>query len=410
MSGSGADPDPLDSFGTRGTRGIRGGRAAKRKREAFLRYQESQGQSRASIPVVHSGGQARPLYTPCTWEPETSTDEEPEVVEFVEHLEAPSGLLTLSRASPETILLKARPKPPSKSASSSSSITWSNPLLRPKSAAPKPSSAIPSVSPRPSSAVPSVPPKRLAVPKVGSSAVPVASPKVVASPKTPPKAVPPPRTPPKAVASPSAPPKAVASPVAPPAVASGSSTVSIRSFQPINQGRLRGVEAFSFNDSGNLQQRFLETIGTVGQEGRVVAVDWHQVTDTWRLNRREASRADQNTGALPRQVVEFYNHVREHLKRQDRLVILSHIERSERNRRFLLESVEHCQLPVDLVLITQNRTGNGGKAAVLQALLGEQNISRACILDDNLQVLSEINEHRGLNTINWLFKRDFSFF
>ena len=159
MSGSGADPDALDSFGTRGTRGIRGGRAAKRKREAFLRYQESQGQSRASIPVVHSGGQARPLYTPCTWEPETSTDEEPEVVEFVEHLEAPSGLLTLSRANPETILLKARPKPPPKSASSSSSITWNNPLLKSKPAAPKPSSAIPSVPPKASSAVPSVPPK-----------------------------------------------------------------------------------------------------------------------------------------------------------------------------------------------------------------------------------------------------------
>ena len=241
--------------------------------------------------------------------------------------------------------------------------------MRPKPAASRPSSAVPSVPPKPSSAVPSVPPKRLAVPKVGSFAV--------ASPRTPPKAVASPKTPPKAVAS-------------------VSSTVSVRSFQPINQERLRGVEAFSCNDSGDLQQQFLGTIGTLGQEGRVIAVDWHQVTDTWRLNRREASRADQNTGALPRQVIEFYSVVREHLKRQDRLVILSHIERSERNRRFLLESVEHCQLPVDLVLITQNRTGNGGKAAVLQALLGEQNISRACILDDNLQVLTEIKESSGL--------------
>ena len=170
MSGSGADPDPLDSFGTRGTRGIRGGRAAKRKREAFLRYQESQGLPRSSIPVVNFGGQARPLYTPCTWEPETSSDEEPEVAEFVEHLEAPSGHLTLSRANPETILLKARPKPPSKSASSSSSITWSNPLLKPKSEASKPSSAVPSVPPKPSSAIPSVPPK-------ASSAVPSVPPK-----------------------------------------------------------------------------------------------------------------------------------------------------------------------------------------------------------------------------------------
>ena len=177
---------------------------------------------------------------------------------------------------------------------------------------------------------------------------------------------------------------------------SSSSTASVRTFHPINQERLRGVEAFSFSDSGDLQQRSLGTIGTLGQESRVIAVDWHQVTDTWRLNRREAARADQNTASLPRQVLEFYRVVREHLKRQDRLVILSHIERSEGNRRFLLESVEHCQLPVDLVLITQYRTGNGGKAAVLQALLGEQNISRACILDDNLQVLTEVKESSGL--------------
>ena len=60
---------------------------------------------------------------------------------------------------------------------------------------------------------------------------------------------------------------------------------------------MRGVEAFSFNDRGEIRQRFLETIGTLGQEGRVIAIDWHQVSDTWRLNRREAARADQHTGA-----------------------------------------------------------------------------------------------------------------
>ena len=62
MSG-GADPDPLGSFetgyGSRGTRGIRGGKSAKRKREAYLKWQESEGQDRASIPIGHTGGQAR---------------------------------------------------------------------------------------------------------------------------------------------------------------------------------------------------------------------------------------------------------------------------------------------------------------------------------------------------------------
>ena len=59
-------------YGSRGTRGIRGGKAAKRKREAYLNWQESQGQSRASTPIVHAGGQSRPLYTSPFWHPEES--------------------------------------------------------------------------------------------------------------------------------------------------------------------------------------------------------------------------------------------------------------------------------------------------------------------------------------------------
>ena len=158
-----------------------------------------------------------------------------------------------------------------------------------------------------------------------------------------------------------------------------------------------GVEPWEFDgDSGILRERRLNTIGVVAQDARVVAVDWHQVTDTWRLNRREASRADEETADLPKQVLEFYSVVRSYLRPQDKLVILSHIERSERNKRFLLRAVNHCQLPVDLVLITQNRVGNGGESAVLQALLGYQSISRACLLDDNIQVLSELVSFSGL--------------
>ena len=75
-----------------------------------------------TVGIVHAGGLARPLYTPCTWEPESTTDEES--VEFVDpeglqqnlvdivDLEAPAPLLPLSRPTPETVLLKARPKGP----------------------------------------------------------------------------------------------------------------------------------------------------------------------------------------------------------------------------------------------------------------------------------------------------------
>ena len=40
--------------------------------------------------------------------------------------------------------------------------------------------------------------------------------------------------------------------------------------------------------------------------------------------------------------------------------------------------------------------GNGGKSAVLQTLLGYQSISRACLLDDNIQVLCELVSFSGL--------------
>ena len=39
----------------RPARGIRGGKAARRKREAYLRYQEAQGFDRRSVGVVHAG-------------------------------------------------------------------------------------------------------------------------------------------------------------------------------------------------------------------------------------------------------------------------------------------------------------------------------------------------------------------
>ena len=80
MSGRSRSPPPERR------RGIRGGAAARRKREAYLRHQEALGFDRRTVGIVHAGGLARPLYTPCTWEPESTTDEES--VEFVN----PEGL------------------------------------------------------------------------------------------------------------------------------------------------------------------------------------------------------------------------------------------------------------------------------------------------------------------------------
>ena len=63
-------------------RGIRGGAAARRRREAYI---ANSGGDRATVPIVHAGGQRRPLGTSRFWEPSASeaSGEETDEVEFV---------------------------------------------------------------------------------------------------------------------------------------------------------------------------------------------------------------------------------------------------------------------------------------------------------------------------------------
>ena len=148
MSGapSGSSGDPRREFeanwGERGTRGIRGGKAARRKRDAFRRYEsERLGIPIDQVAVVHQGGQSRPLYTSPYWIPDQS---DPEVVssdEAVEAVEAPeSDRVTsvvdltqlgfygrLSQATPEVQRLVPRSK-----LFSQVRVSPYNPLLRPR--------------------------------------------------------------------------------------------------------------------------------------------------------------------------------------------------------------------------------------------------------------------------------------
>ncbi len=122
-------------------RGIRAGKSARRKREAYLRYQEGQGYS---VPVL----QSRPLYTSSFWEPESDqSDSEVEVTAdriVVPDSDALQGALeTAGAASSSSSSLtapvpkflaptsKAFPKPP--------------PLVAPASSSSRPR---PSVAPR----------------------------------------------------------------------------------------------------------------------------------------------------------------------------------------------------------------------------------------------------------------------
>lgn len=132
---SGTSPDPREefesSYGSRGTRGIRGGKSAKRKREAYLAWQESQGHDRSQVPVSQIGGQARPIGTSPLWEPE-SAQSDSEVAITLEQIVVPesdtrsafegAAVSSSSLSAPvshETGSL--RPRPSSRPSSSSSS-------------------------------------------------------------------------------------------------------------------------------------------------------------------------------------------------------------------------------------------------------------------------------------------------
>ena len=79
-------------------RGIRSGAAAKRRRTAFARNAtEEQGVPVEKIPIVHSGGQSRPLFTPRLWDPESSEEEAQAGV-------STGAAITLPRARPLSLI------------------------------------------------------------------------------------------------------------------------------------------------------------------------------------------------------------------------------------------------------------------------------------------------------------------
>ena len=71
---------------------------------------------------------------------------------------------------------------------------------------------------------------------------------------------------------------------------------------------------------------------------RIVAVDWHQVTDTCRFGERSAARVSEEY-LLPDRILQFYRRVAETKKAGDLLVVCSHIHRSEYNLNNLLWTV-----------------------------------------------------------------------
>ena len=69
------EPEPYEPFATQHgevagrSRGIRSGKSAQRKRQAYIRHRVAEGEDPEQVALAHQGGQARPLYTLRTWEP-----------------------------------------------------------------------------------------------------------------------------------------------------------------------------------------------------------------------------------------------------------------------------------------------------------------------------------------------------
>ena len=73
------------------------GKSARRKREAYIRHWVAEGEDPEQVVVAHQGGQARPLHTPRTWEPNPgSSGDEVEVIEYPEPGTSLSELGTVS--------------------------------------------------------------------------------------------------------------------------------------------------------------------------------------------------------------------------------------------------------------------------------------------------------------------------
>ena len=85
----------MDADPPRPHRGVRSGAAAKRRRTAYARnVSEQTGIPFEEVPIVHTGGQSRPLYTPRIWDNESSGSDEDDALEG---------------AGPAVVLPKARP-------------------------------------------------------------------------------------------------------------------------------------------------------------------------------------------------------------------------------------------------------------------------------------------------------------
>ena len=173
-------------------------------------------------------------------------------------------------------------------------------------------------------------------------------------------------------------------------------SVADASQEPKRPGRVAGSVGFRFpssavaylwKDRTNLKR----VAGDLFHWGAtpVIAFDYHQVLHVDR-GVNPPDQVDEFGNLPPRHIRTLY-HLREiieELKSDVKLVIVSHIESSSKNERNLVTAVQTSLLPVDLTLVTRQRTGAEGKVSTLKALTFAQFI----LSDDNPTILQEVQE------------------
>ncbi|CAE7244133.1 unnamed protein product [Symbiodinium sp. CCMP2592] len=380
-------------------RGIRAGKSAVRKRKAYQQYQLNLHTFRYTslddVPVRHSDGSQRPLYSKPGWRPIFESDSEPEeeLVEVEIEAEEPPLIPKASGAVPGYHRIRTPPAPPAPPVRPSSSSSASAVAIAPSQGpSAKVSSSAPSVTASVSGQRLAPTPKVRITPAAKTAAVPKVSvptppayppdPKITA-PKTPPK------NPPKPPASQES--QAAVIPKVPPKSALTSDPIvdlprSVLLYSPDTFSRCN----FRVEDSQRL-------------EGKVVVFDFHNVIDRYYWAPRVGQRKQQYKIPYPNEAPELLSDVQGLLRRVHRaaeeagalVVICSHIGEGSRSiedwaldtlRNTFIQSVGQRQ--ADLVIITRSRTGRLGKLDICRRLFQQPSL---LIIDDNTGICEEWN-------------------
>ena len=324
--------------------------------------------------MAHQGGQARPLYTPRTWEPNpASSGDEVEVIEYPEPRRSLSELGTVSLVPQSALYQPVRavglaPKPSGSSdpygkggkavSSSSASVE-----ARPKAVSKASSSVVETGTSSSSSRGPRVITVEDESETAAASASTAVDPYRFSGPQWH-KAFPYPGLP------------AVTEPFG---------------FHPwdLTPAKLHpSVKAYLWSADQSSLIKVEQDIAKL--TGSAVVLDWHHVLDTDRQSSRNVQWVGPD-GQIPwrhRATLLELSHLCREFARPVHLVICSHIETSSKNLENVIHATEQSGLPVQLVLITTKRTGPQGKLAALRSAISGD----FCLFDDNTEIIEEFVE------------------